>query len=123
VQVVRKVKKMPFIDTPDESEYPWWAAAWWLDDGSPTLLAEYFLARRVREECPSELTDAKREALGSAVRESERRGAGATHLAQPTLVTRISRLISGMLARPSGERPAAQPVPIDSNWSTPGGRA
>ena len=69
---------MPFIETGDEREYPWWAAARWLDDGTPALLYEYFLERRARDACPSEFADAIKGAAPAPARESAPRAAAST---------------------------------------------
>ena len=118
---------MPFIETGDESEYPWWTAARWLDDGTPALLYEYSLERRAREACPSEFADAIKGAVAAPARESASRVAassveeGASAEARAPGV--LERLISGLVARFRSESAAGLTPAPDNDVSWLGDRA
>ena len=107
---------MPFIETRDESEYPWLATASWLDDGSPALLYEYSVTRRAAEAYPSEFADAIKGA--APARESEPRVAASTveerSFSEARSPTGLERLISGLVARLRGG-PAAAPAGAGDN--------
>jgi len=115
---------MPFIETRDESEYPWLAAACWTDDGRPARPYEFHLERRAREVCPSEFADAIRGAVAAApARNSERGVASGTASQEARSLGGLGRLIDGLVARLRGGQAAAQALSADNDASLLGGRA
>jgi len=122
---------MPFIETRDESEYPWLATACWTDDGRPARPYEFHLERRAREACPSEFADAIRGAVAAApARDSKRRVRSGSASLEARSPGGLGRLINGLAARLRGgqARPrtgqaAARALSADNDASLLGGRA